>query len=304
MKNWCHCTVLPRAAMGVVLASATAACAGAWAPAPASCGLRHAPTALMRPALREGGQRRAEVAAATAASAADTAGGRDDDSRVRAVTEAWLDGWVISLNLCPWAKLTKGNSMTGEPHTEICVLRGGEECLGAHASAVLLAADALRQRTDSAAPNAFSTTLLVFPDAAYLGHGPPDASCGAFPVAHLAPRASRAHRCLPAMCIRTLTTRFGTAAQPLVRQVQALLGQEANLLPVHLLAFHRCRCVCVCVCLSVCVCESVSVYERERESVCVCVCMCVCVSGGESIKAQALARMQRMQPTFPSDLRT
>ena len=118
----------------------------------------------------------------------------DDDARVRAATEAWLDEWVIGLKLCPWAQLTRGAAPTGAPHTRICVLRGGEGRLRAHAAEVQLAADELRQRAAFApSPSAFATTLLVFPDAAYRGHGPPDASCGAFPVSGL-PAHVRASR--------------------------------------------------------------------------------------------------------------
>jgi hypothetical protein len=108
------------------------------------------------------------------------------DSTVRQATEAWLNEWVINFKLCPWAKLTKGTSSADVPLTRLLVLRGGQECLEDHAAEAMREAEALRQvvcrHANEEATNKFFTTLLVFPDEAYLGQGPAGANCGAFPV--------------------------------------------------------------------------------------------------------------------------
>ena len=146
-----------------------------------------------------------------------------DDIKVRAATEAWVEDFVISLNLCPWAYLTRGRN--GQTRTRIVLLRGGEDHLETHTDAVLREANSLRQRTMQDGIESTSgifTTLLVFPDVAFLGEGPPRQNCGAFPT--------------------------------LVRQVQARLNEEySNLLSsddtsleappgrIDLLAFHRWR---------------------------------------------------------------
>ena len=146
-----------------------------------------------------------------------------DDIKVRAATEAWVEDFVISLNLCPWAYLTRGRN--GQTRTRIVLLRGGEDHLETHTDAVLREANSLRQRTMQDGIESTSgifTTLLVFPDVAFLGEGPPQQNCGAFPT--------------------------------LVRQVQARLNQEyLNLISsdaasleappgrIDLLAFHRWR---------------------------------------------------------------
>jgi hypothetical protein len=147
-----------------------------------------------------------------------------DDIKVRAATEAWIEDWVISLNLCPWAYLTRGTT-NGQPRTRIVLLRGGEDHLQTHTDAVLREANSLRQHNmhdGIESTRCLFTTLLVFPDVAFLGDGPPQQNCGAFPT--------------------------------LVRQVQARLNQEySNLLSsddasleappgrIDLLAFHRWR---------------------------------------------------------------
>jgi len=205
----------PRALLRAALAGAALAAAWGWTPAPRciarpawargrgflSADLRRGHcSALRQVSLRatSTARRREAVPRLRGTAAAD------DDARVRAATEAWLDEWVIGLKLCPWAQLTRGAAPTGAPHTRICVLRGGEGRLRAHAAEVQLAADELRQRAGDSSdlarraafapsPSAFATTLLVFPDAAYRGHGPPDASCGAFPVSGL-PAHVRASR--------------------------------------------------------------------------------------------------------------
>lgn len=119
-----------------------------------------------------------------------------DDSSVHVVTRAWVDEWVMGLHLCPWAKLTKGRRSSqgedGGPYTEILVVRGGEDMMEQHVDQVVREAELLGQRvvrqggassfsSQSSPPGVF-TTLLVFPDAAYLGRGPQNRSTGAFPM--------------------------------------------------------------------------------------------------------------------------
>ena len=107
-----------------------------------------------------------------------------NERRVHAATQAWLDEWVINQNLCPWAKLTKGSTLAGDSYTRILTMWGGEDSMAEHAAAVQREADALRQRVQhgNGRNGSFFTTLLVFPDTAYLGSGPDAPHCGAFPV--------------------------------------------------------------------------------------------------------------------------
>ena len=131
---------------------------------------------------------------------------REDIDRVQSATRAWIEEFVIGLSLCPWAQLTNGLAPSGAPRTRIVTVPGSGECMESHASAVLREAESLR-RCPGGGTYGFSTTLLVFPDAAYRGKGPGD--CGDFPK--------------------------------LVRHIQRLLDQEPGPDRIDLLAFHRFR---------------------------------------------------------------
>eukprot|EP00277_Geminigera_cryophila_P025521 CAMPEP_0179473034 /NCGR_PEP_ID=MMETSP0799-20121207/52879_1 /TAXON_ID=46947 /ORGANISM="Geminigera cryophila, Strain CCMP2564" /LENGTH=244 /DNA_ID=CAMNT_0021281471 /DNA_START=180 /DNA_END=911 /DNA_ORIENTATION=+ len=140
--------------------------------------------------------------------------GANADARVRAVTEAWVQEWVVGLRLCPWATLTKGHSSKGMPYTRIVTLHGGEEQLDALAATVVREASVMRQVAQKSGDSnsAFFTTLLVFPHASFAGHNGSETGnpkCGAFPT--------------------------------LVRQAQGLLIDDPDPQRMDLLAFHRRR---------------------------------------------------------------
>lgn len=118
----------------------------------------------------------------------DAASHGDEAAQVLEATEAWLTGWVINLQLCPWASMTKGTNARGAPYTRTLLLHDDDSCLDDHAAAVLREARALQQRAREGEDgfngfyHGFYTTLFVFPDKAFAGQGPVERNCGAFPV--------------------------------------------------------------------------------------------------------------------------